>query len=445
MTPTETAKDLAERYEAFQAMKLKLDMTRGKPANEQLDLAVGLMEAVTSNDYKAKDGTDTRNYGGLEGLPEARALFAEFFGVKPSEVLIGGASSLNMMFDTLMRAHVFGVPGGPGPWSAAPVKWLCPAPGYDRHFAITQHLGYELITVPMTGAGPDMDVVERLVAEDASIKGIWIVPKYSNPTGESVSAQSVRRLAAMPTAAPDFRIIWDDAYSVHHLGDERDEVPNLLDACQSAGHPNRVLIFGSTSKISFAGAGLAAMAANEANIAWTKLHASKQTIGPDKVNQLRHVRYFKDLAGINAHMAKHAAILKPKFDAVLRVLEEELGTGIASWTRPKGGYFVSLDTPPGHAKNVIRLAAEAGVKLTEAGATFPYGKDPSDRNIRLAPSCPTLLEIEIATRVVATCVKLSIAQHWLSNGRSGCRRSATRVAPRLVSLLRAHLPVKRKS
>lgn len=411
MPLTESAKDLAERYEAFQAMKLKLDMTRGKPANEQLDLAKGLLESVTSDDFKAADGTDTRNYGGLEGLPEARQLFAEIFGVKPSEVLIGGNSSLALMFDTLLRAHAFGVPGGDGPWAKGPVKWLCPAPGYDRHFAITQHLGYELVIVPQTGAGPDMDVVERLVADDPTVKGIWIVPKYSNPTGESVSADNVRRLASMRTAAPDFRIMWDDAYTVHHLGDAKDEVPNLLDACQSAGNPNRVFIFGSTSKISHAGAGLAAMAANDANIAWTKSHASKQTIGPDKVNQLRHVRYFKDLAGIEAHMKKHAAILKPKFDAVLRVLEEELGgTGLATWTAPNGGYFVSLDTPPGHAKDVVRLAGEAGVKLTEAGATFPYGKDPQDRNIRLAPSFPSLLEIELATRVVATCVKLSVAR-----------------------------------
>jgi DNA-binding transcriptional MocR family regulator len=409
MTTPVTHHELAERFEAFQAMKLKLDMTRGKPSNEQLDLADGLFEAVTARDYKAHDGTDTRNYGGLEGLPEARHLFAELFQCKASEVIIGGNSSLQMMFDTLLRAHAFGVPGGDGPWSRGPVKWLCPAPGYDRHFAITQHLGYELVTVPLTGAGPDMDVVERLVADDPTVKGIWIVPKYSNPTGESASAETVERLATMRTASPDFRIMWDDAYSVHHLGEGEDEVPNLLDACQSEGNPNRVLVFASTSKVSFAGGGVAAMAANEANIAWTRLHTSKQTIGPDKVNQLRHVRYFKDLDGIKAHMKRHAEILKPKFDAVQRVLEEELGGGgVATWTRPRGGYFVSLDTPPGHAKNVVRLAGEAGVKLTEAGATFPYGKDPADRNIRLAPSFPTLLEIELATRVVATCLKLSV-------------------------------------
>jgi DNA-binding transcriptional MocR family regulator len=407
----ETENDLAERFEAFQAMKLKLDMTRGKPCKEQLDLSRGLLEAVTSDDFKAADGTDTRNYGGLEGLPEARQLFAELFGCKADEVLIGGNASLQLMFDTLIRAHVFGVPGGERPWGQETnVKWLCPAPGYDRHFAITEHLGYELIIVPMTGSGPDMDKVEALAA-DPTVKGIWIVPKYNNPTGESVSAECVKRLAAMKTGAPDFRIMWDDAYAVHHLGDVGDPVDNILDACQSAGHPNRVIMFASTSKISHAGAGISALAANSANIAWTKKHLSKQTIGPDKVNQVRHARYFKNLEGIAKHMKGHAAILKPKFDAVLQVLEEELGgTGLATWTTPNGGYFISLDTPPGHAKNVVKMANDAGVKLTEAGATFPYGKDPDDRNIRLAPSFPSQLEIELATRVVATCVKLSWAR-----------------------------------
>lgn len=412
MSLEETAEDLAERYEAFQAMKLKLDMTRGKPAPAQLDLAEGLLEAVTSRDFQAIDGTDTRNYGGLAGLPEARQLFADLLEVKPDEVIVGGNASLQLMHDALFRAHVFGVPGGDAPWSRQPVKWLCPAPGYDRHFKITQHLGYQMVRVPLTGQGPDMDVVERLASEDPAVKGMWLVPKYSNPTGESLSADHVHRLASMRTAAPDFRIMCDDAYAVHHLGPERDEVPSLLDACQSAGNPNRVLIFASTSKVSYAGAGVCALAANEANIEWTLDHASRQTIGPDKINQLRHVRFFKDAAGVHAHMAKHAAILKPKFDAVDRVLSDELGAPanrrLASWTRPRGGYFVSLDTPPGHAKSVIRLAAEAGVKLTPAGATFPYGEDPNDRNIRLAPSFPSLLEIELATRVVATCIKLSV-------------------------------------
>lgn len=411
----ETLEDLRTKYEGFIDKKLKLDMTRGKPSAEQLDLAQGLVESVASASYKAEDGTDTRNYGGLEGLPEARKLFAEVFGVLPGQVLIGGNSSLQLMFDTLVRCHVFGAVDGREAWGKAPkVKWLCPVPGYDRHFAIVEHLGYELVPVPLTGSGPDMDVVERLVAEDASVKGIWLVPKYNNPTGESVSDAVAKRLAAMKTAAPDFRIMWDDAYAVHHLHDDpkdQDQLADILTLCKEAGHPNRVFIFGSTSKISHAGAGLAAMAASEANIAWTKLHAGKQTIGPDKVQQLRHVRFFKDLAGITAHMKRHAALLRPRFDAVLRALEAELGgTGLAAWTTPRGGYFISLDVLPGNAKRVVELAARAGVKLTEAGATFPHGKDPEDKNIRLAPSFPSVAELELATRVVATCVKLA----WLS-------------------------------
>lgn len=412
---TETLDELRQRYQSFVDKKLKLDMTRGKPSGEQLDLADGLLESITSGSFKAEDGTDTRNYGGLEGLPEARKLFADMFGVQPSEVLIGGNSSLQIMFDTLIRAHVFGVPGGTGPWGKLDkVRWLCPVPGYDRHFAIVQHLGYELVNVPLTGNGPDMDEVERLVADDPSVKGIWIVPKYANPTGESVSAENVKRLATMKTAASDFRVFWDDAYTVHHLNDDvdgQDGLDNLLDACKAAGHPNRVFIFGSTSKISHAGGGIAAFAASEANVAWTKVHASKQVIGPDKVNQVRHARYFKDFAGIQAHMKQHAALLRPRFQVVLDTLQAELGgTGLASWTTPRGGYFISLDTLPGNAKRVVALAAAAGVKFTEAGATFPGGKDPEDKNIRLAPSFPSVAENETATRVLATCIKLA----WLS-------------------------------
>lgn len=409
----ETLAELKARFASFQDMKLKLDMTRGKPSAAQLDLASGLLETVTSADFKAADGTDTRNYGGLEGLPEARQLFAEIFETAPSEVLIGGNSSLQLMFDTLIRLHVFGV-GGAAPWGALEggkrAKFLCPVPGYDRHFAIVAHLGYELVLVPNTGAGPDLDAVERIAGDDPSVKGIWIVPKYSNPTGESVSAENVARLAAMKFAAPDFRIFWDDAYTLHHLGPEVDVVPNLLAACKAAGNPDRVFIFGSTSKISHAGAGLSAMAASAANIAWCTKHMSKQTIGPDKVNQLRHTRFYKDLAGLKAHMDKHAALLRPRFDAVLSVLEEELGgTGLATWTHPRGGYFVSLDTQPGFAKRVVQLANEAGVKLTEAGATFPFGKDPEDRNIRIAPSFPSVAELTQATRVLATAIKLAWA------------------------------------
>ncbi len=411
----DTLADLRARYAAFQDMKLKLDMTRGKPSPAQLDLANGLFETVTSADFKAADGTDTRNYGGLEGLPEARQLFADLFEVGASEVLIGGNSSLQLMFDTLLRCHVFGVGAGHTPWGkldgGKPARFLCPVPGYDRHFAIVQLLGYELVTVPMTGAGPDLDAVERLAADDPSVKGIWIVPKYSNPTGESVSAANVQRLATMKFAAPDFRVFWDDAYTLHHLGPEVDVVPNLLAACKAAGNADRVFIFGSTSKISHAGAGLSAMAASPANIAWCTKHLGKQTIGPDKVNQLRHTRFYKDLAGLRAHMEKHAALLRPRFDAVLSVLAEELGgSGLATWTSPRGGYFVSLDTRPGFAKRVVQLAADAGVKLTEAGATFPFGTDPDDRNIRIAPSFPSVAELTQATRVLATAIKLAWAE-----------------------------------
>ncbi|MCC6622059.1 MAG: aminotransferase class I/II-fold pyridoxal phosphate-dependent enzyme [Deltaproteobacteria bacterium] len=411
---TESLAALRERYQAFVDKKLKLDMTRGKPSGEQLDLAAGLFDTVTGGGYKSEDGTDTRNYGGLEGLAEARRLFAGIFRVDPSEVLIGGNSSLQLMFDTLMRAHVFGVPGGSEPWHKHHVKWLCPAPGYDRHFAITQHLGYELVTVPLTGDGPDMDVVERLVADDAQVKGMWLVPTYNNPTGESVSEANALRLARMKTAAPDFRIMWDDAYVVHHLHDDpadQDAVPPILEACKAAGHPDRVFVFGSTSKITHAGAGLSALAASDVNVAWTKRHASKQTIGPDKVNQLRHVRFFGDRAGLEAHMRRHAALLRPRFAAVLDTLEAELGgSGLATWTRPRGGYFVSVDVLPGNARRVVELAAQAGVKLTEAGATFPHGRDPADKNIRIAPSFPSVHELELATRVFATAIKLA----WLA-------------------------------
>ena len=408
---SESLDELRQRYQGFVDQKLALDMTRGKPSSDQLDLAAGLLETVTSASIKAADGTDTRNYGGLEGLPEARALFADIFGVQPSEVLIGGNSSLQLMFDTILRAHVFGVPGH-APWGRqGKVRWLCPVPGYDRHFGIVAHLGYELVPVPLTGAGPDMDVVERLVADDPTIKGIWLVPKYANPTGETVSADNVRRLATMTTAAGDFRVFWDDAYSVHHLHDDvqdQDALADILAACKAAGNPERVFIFGSTSKISHAGAGLAAFAASAANVAWTKQHLSKQTIGPDKVNQVRHTRFFKDGEGIRAHMKRHAALLRPRFQVVLDTLAAELGgTELARWTTPRGGYFISLDVLPHNAKRVVALAAAAGVKFTEAGATFPHGKDPEDKNIRLAPSFPSVAENETATRVLATCIKLA--------------------------------------
>jgi DNA-binding transcriptional MocR family regulator len=398
-------------YAAVKQQGLKLDMTRGKPSNEQLDLANELMTALSASDYKAADGTDTRNYGGLDGLPEMKAIFAELLETTPANVIVGGASSLTMMHDAVVRALLHGVPDGAGPWSKSKIKFLCPAPGYDRHFAICQHHGIEMIPIELDENGPDMAAVEKLVAADPSIKGMWCVPKYSNPTGETYAAAVVERLAAMKTAAPDFRLFWDNAYAVHDLEATTDPLLEIIAACAKAGYPNRPLEFASTSKISFAGAGVAAMASSAANVADAKKHLAIQSIGPDKVNQLRHVRFFKDAAGVRAHMQKHAALLRPKFAAVASVFERELGgSGLSAWTKPRGGYFVSLDTLDGCASEVVRLADEAGVKLTPAGATFPLGKDPRNRNIRVAPSLPPASQVETAMQVVALCVKLASAR-----------------------------------
>jgi aspartate/methionine/tyrosine aminotransferase len=400
------ASDLERRYASFKEKKLALDMTRGKPCAEQLDLANPMLTILEPSDFRAADGTDCRNYGGLDGLPEAKTLFAEFLGVAPDEVLLGDNSSLTLMHDTVARALSHGVPGGDEPWSRGTVKFLCPVPGYDRHFAICQHFGIEMVNVEMTDEGPDMDRVEELAAGDAAVKGIWVVPQYGNPTGITCSDRVVERFATMKTRAKDFRIVWDNAYAHHHLTDSPPKLADLLGISKKAGNADRVLIYGSTSKVSYAGAGLAMIGASKANIAWIRGHRSKSTIGPDKLNELRHLRFFGNMAGIRAHMRKHAAIIKPKFDAVDRVLTGELaGKGIASWTKPLGGYFVSLDVLDGSAKAVIKMAAEAGVKLTEAGATYPYGKDPRDRNIRIAPTFPTLAEIETATEVVAVCAQ----------------------------------------
>jgi DNA-binding transcriptional MocR family regulator len=405
---------LIERYKAFQGRGLNLDMTRGKPGPDQLDLANAMLNTVSAEAFKAADGTDCRNYGGLDGLPEAKALFAAFMGgVTTEEILIGGNASLTLMYDSFMRAMVFGVGGGQTPWSQqvaqlGSLKFLCPAPGYDRHFAICEQLGLEMITVEMGAGGPDMDTVEKLAAADSAIKGIWCVPKYSNPGGTVYSDAVIQRLAAMPTAATDFRIFWDNAYAYHHLTDQVPEQACMLTACKAAGNPDRVYMFGSTSKITFAGAGLAIMAASKTNIDWTRSQIFFQTIGPDKLNQLRHVRFFKDLTGIEAHMKKHQALLAPKFAAIQTILERELGgSGLAKWSDPKGGYFVSIDTPDGCARKVVQMAAEAGVKLTGAGATYPYGKDPRDRNIRIAPTLPPVTEIELAMELVAICIKIA--------------------------------------
>ena len=406
-----SADELERRYAAFREKRLALDMTRGKPCAEQLDLANGLLTILGPKDFFAADSTDCRNYGGLDGLPESKALFAAFMEVAPKEILLGDNSSLSLMHDTVARALSHGVPGGDGPWGRAPVKFLCPVPGYDRHFAICEHFGIEMVNVELLDDGPDMDRVETLVATDRSVKGIWIVPKYANPTGAICSPRVVERLATMKPAAPDFRIMWDNAYAHHHLTDSPPALANLLEACKAAGHPERVLLFGSTSKVSFAGAGIAVMAGSEKNIAWMKVHRSRSTIGPDKLNELRHVRFFRGMEGVRAHMKRHAEILKPKFELVGKVLGRELaGTGIATFTTPLGGYFVSLDTLDGCARAVVKMAADVGVKLTEAGATFPYGKDPRDRNIRIAPSLPKLAEIEVAMEVVGVCIKRASLQ-----------------------------------
>ena len=404
----ELREPLQQQYSEFKSRNIALDMTRGKPCAEQLDLAAGLFDCVDHNRYAAEDGSDCRNYGGLDGIAEAKTLFADFMEVQTDEIIIGGNSSLNMMHDAFMRAMVNGVGENGTPWKLQPkIKFLCPSPGYDRHFSICQYLGLEMITIDMNEDGPDMDKVEALVADDESIKGIWCVPKYSNPTGAVYSDSVVDRLAAMQTRADDFLIFWDNAYSVHHLGQKSARIKNILTACKKAGYPDRVLMFGSTSKISFASAGLAMMAGSKSSMDQARKQMFYQTIGPDKLNQLRHVRFFKNMAGIEDHMLKHAKILKPKFDAVQQVLDNGLGgKNIASWSKPEGGYFVSVDMLEGCAGPVVQMAADAGVKLTPAGSTFPYMKDPLDRNIRLAPSFPPLDDIRQAMDLVSICIQL---------------------------------------
>jgi DNA-binding transcriptional MocR family regulator len=412
--PGEVVKRLSQyeaRLHAIGQKGLKLDMTRGKPSSEQLDLANGLTTILASDDYKASDGTDARNYGGLDGLPEMKALFAEILETAPANVVVGGNSSLAMMHDVVVRALLHGVPGGDGPWSKSKIRFLCPSPGYDRHFTICEHHGIEMIIVALGPEGPDVTAAEKLAAADATIKAMWCVPKYSNPTGTTYSSEVVRRLAAMKTAAPDFRLLWDNAYAVHDLYPTTDPLPEIIEACAEANHPDRPIVFASTSKISFAGAGVAALASSPGNVANAKKHLAVQTIGPDKLNQLRHVRFFKTISGLRAHMQKHAALLRPKFEAVTSVLERELGgAGLASWTEPRGGYFVSLDTLEGCASEVVKLAEAAGVKLTPAGATFPYGRDPHDRNIRIAPSLPPASQVEAAMEVVSLCVLVASAR-----------------------------------
>ncbi|GAA0963939.1 aminotransferase class I/II-fold pyridoxal phosphate-dependent enzyme [Actinocorallia libanotica] len=408
-TVAELHEQARQDYEAFKARGLKLDLTRGKPAPAQLDLSNGLLTLPGEGVYKSADGTDLRNYGGLTGLRELSEIFAEGLQVPAERLLALGNASLTIMHDTVVHALLNGVPGGTGRWlDGERVAFLCPVPGYDRHFAICERFGIEMIQVPMTGEGPDMDVVERLVAEDATIKGMWCVPKYSNPTGISYSDDVVRRLARMRTAAPDFRIFWDNAYAVHHLTDKPAEILDVLAEAEAAGNPDRVFVYGSTSKVTFAGAGVAFFGSSEANVKWMTGFLSKSTIGPDKINQLRHVQFLKDAEGLAAHMRKHAEIVRPKFDAVDRILTRELGgTGLAEWTKPEGGYFISLDVPEGCAKRVVQLAKEAGVALTPAGATHPHGVDPADRTIRIAPTFPVPAELDVAIEGLATCVRLA--------------------------------------
>lgn len=410
-------KELDQQYEQVKAQGLSLDMSRGKPGTDQLDLSMGMMEVLANHaDLKCETGVDCRNYGVIDGIPEAKRLLGEMSEVDPEHIIIYGNSSLNVMFDTVARSMTHGVMGHT-PWCKLDkVKFLCPVPGYDRHFKVTEFFGIEMINVPMTPAGPDMDMVEKLVSEDDAIKGIWCVPKYSNPQGYTYSEETVQRFARLKPAAPDFRIYWDNAYCVHHLYDDnQDFLVEILEACAKAGNPDMVYKFTSTSKITFPGSGIAAVAASKANLEDFRKYMTIQTIGHDKVNQLRHVRFFKNLEGIHAHMRKHADLIRPKFEMVVDTLEKELGgLGIGEWTKPHGGYFISFEAMDGCAKAVVSKAKEAGVVMTGAGATYPYGKDPKDSNIRIAPTYPTTDELEKATEIFVLCVKLASVEKLLA-------------------------------
>ena len=410
MTADERREEYAavrKAYEAQKALGLKLNMARGKPGTEQLDMVTREMAQLTQPEDYLAGGLDTRNYGELAGIPEARALFAEILGCRAEQVFVGGNASLQMMYDAISKAYTHGMLHSEKPWGKLEtVKWLCPAPGYDRHFRICQSFGMELITVPMTEEGPDMDMVERLV-RDPAVKGMWNVPKYSNPQGIIYSAETVQRLAAMRPAAPDFMLMWDNAYCIHELEGEFVPFPDILSLCRQAGNGDMVYEFASTSKITFPGAGVAVMACSEANMAHMLSLIGVQTIGYDKINQLRHVRYLKDRSHTLALMQRHAAVLAPKFRAVLTALEQLVPLDIAQWTRPTGGYFISLDAMPGTARRALELCREAGVTMTGAGATYPYGVDPADSNIRIAPSLPPVAELEQAAQVLCTCLRLA--------------------------------------
>lgn len=409
---------LDEEYKTMEAKGLNLNMARGKPGFSQLELCMPMLDVVnSSSDMRTMLGNDTRNYGDLDGIGECRHLMADMMSVEKDNVVVCGNSSLNIMYDTVSRSMTHGV-NGSTPWCKLDkVKFLCPVPGYDRHFKITECFGIEMINIPLYSDGPDMDLVEHYVNTDPAVKGIWCVPKYSNPTGISYSDEVVRRFANLHPAAEDFRIYWDNAYCIHHLYDDtQDEILNILDECKKAGNPNMVYIFASTSKISFPGSGVSAIASSLENIDFIMSHMTIQTIGHDKINQLRHARFFKDINGLNAHMKKHAELLRPKFEAVLTTLESELsGLEIGSWIKPRGGYFISFDSMPGCAKAIVAKCKALGVVMTGAGATFPYGKDPKDSNIRIAPTFPSIEEMEVAAKVFVLCVKLASVEKLLAD------------------------------
>ncbi len=407
---------LNEEYQKYLAMNLSLDMSRGKPCKEQLDISMGMMDVLNSKvDLRCEDGTDCRNYGCLDGIPEAKQLLGDMMENHPDNIIIYGNSSLNVMYDTVARAMTHGIMGNT-PWCKLDkVKFLCPVPGYDRHFAITEYFGIEMIPVPMSPEGPDMDMVEKLVSEDASVKGIWCVPKYSNPQGYSYSDATVRRFARLKPAAPDFRIFWDNAYCIHHLyDDDQDYLVEILAECKKAGNPDMVYKFASTSKITFPGSGIAALATSLNNLEDIKKQLKNQTIGHDKVNQLRHARFFKDIHGMTEHMKKHADIIRPKFEMVEKVLEDNLGgLDVGCWTKPKGGYFISFDALEGCAKAIVMKAKKAGVVMTGAGATWPYHNDPKDSNIRIAPTLPPVEDLKKAAELFVLCVKIVSAEKIL--------------------------------
>lgn len=431
MSKGELLKEKAELEAAYAKIKeegLALDMSRGKPGADQLELSMGMMDCLDSRtDIFSENGTDLRNYGVLDGIPEARKLMADMAGVKPENVIVYGNSSLNIMYDQIARAELFGYCGST-PWSKLDkVKFLCPVPGYDRHFAITEDFGIEMINIPMTENGPDMDLVEKYVNNDPAVKGIWCVPQYSNPQGIVYSDETIYRFAALKPAAEDFRIFWDNAYSVHHLYDDREaDIPEILSECEKAGNPDMVFEFASTSKVTFPGAGIAAIAASKKNLEDIKKHLTLQTIGYDKINQLRHVKFLKDINGVREHMRKQAEIIQPKFELVERYLTKETKAyGIGKWIKPRGGYFISFEAVPGCAKKIVAKCKQAGVVLTAAGAPFPYGKDPEDSVIRIAPTYPSLEELEKAVKVFTTVVRMVTAEKLLEEeSKKQCQKGA---------------------